>query len=376
MKEYRLGDVCVISKGKSITRATTVEGEVPVIGGGLGPTYFHNTANRKPPVITISASGANAGFVNFWDKPIWASDCTTISEKSNSPALIGYIHKHLQSIQDFINTELRRGSAQPHVYPTDIAEIVIALPSLEKQAEIVAKLDSAFNEIELLEQNILLAESKSNDLQNSLLSSVLNEKSKTFQSGKLGDLGKWITGSTPSTMKKEFWGGDVPFVTPADLNASGELGVVSRRISKLGSQQVRIVDAPSVLVVCIGATLGKVALSDKVITTNQQINTLQVDIQKTNPKYVMHLLSSSTTQKKLWGSATGTTVPILNKGNLENIAINIPSLKEQNVIVDRLDDSFIEIESLRNKIRERRNSVSALRQSLLSSSFTNVKGVA
>ena len=169
MKTYKLGDVCVLSKGKTITRATTSEGEVPVIGGGLGPTYYHNIANRQPPVITISASGANAGFVNYWDLPIWASDCTTIIEKSDSPASIDYIYKYLQSRQGFINTELRRGSAQPHVYPSDIADLEIPLPTLKKQYEIVEKLDKAFAEIELLEENLALSELKTNELLKSIL---------------------------------------------------------------------------------------------------------------------------------------------------------------------------------------------------------------
>ena len=149
MKSYKLGDVCDLSKGKTITRATANEGEIPVIGGGLGPTYYNDVANRKPPVITVSASGANAGFINYWNVPIWASDCTTIVEKPNSPASINYIHKYLQSRQEYINTELRRGSAQPHVYPSDIAELRIPLPSLEEQKEVVEKLDSIFAEIDL-----------------------------------------------------------------------------------------------------------------------------------------------------------------------------------------------------------------------------------
>jgi len=148
VKAYKLGEVCELSKGKTITRATTSAGEIPVIGGGLGPTYYHNVANRKPPVITISASGANAGFVNLWEVPIWASDCTTIVEKAGSPATLGYVYKYLQSRQEYINTKLRRGSAQPQVYLSDIAELEISLPSLDEQRQIVVKLDSVFSQIE------------------------------------------------------------------------------------------------------------------------------------------------------------------------------------------------------------------------------------
>ena len=151
MSTFKLGEICQLSKGKTITRATANEGTVPVIGGGLGPTYYHDTANIEAPVITISASGANAGFVNYWDIPIWASDCTTIIELPDRPATIGFIYKYLQSKQEFINSELRRGSAQPHVYPSDIADLVIKLPPLDQQIQLVEKLDRAFAEIAEIE---------------------------------------------------------------------------------------------------------------------------------------------------------------------------------------------------------------------------------
>lgn len=376
MKTLKLGQICKISKGKTITRSTATEGKVPVIGGGLGPSYYHDKSNIQSPVITISASGANAGFVNYWNEPIWASDCTTIIEMDDSPALLGYIYKYLQSRQEFINSELRRGSAQPHVYPSDISELEIKLPSKELQCEIVEKLDSAFLEIDLLEENLKLIDGKANELLQSLQSEALTSIESKRQPIRLGDLGKWITGSTPSTTNKEFWGSEVPFVTPADLSASGKLGTIGRQISKLGSEQVRLISAPSVLLVCIGATLGKVAWTNQTITTNQQINALQVDGKKVNTKFAMYLLSSPSMQKKLWDSSTGTTVPILNKGNLESIVVSIPSLEKQNEIVEKLDSIFIEIESLRKQFEFEQDKVSTLRQSLLSNAFIKVGAVA
>ena len=214
MNLYKLGDVCILSKGKTITKATTIEGDVPVIGGGLGPTYYNNVANRKPPVITISASGANAGFVNYWNLPIWASDCTTIVEKPNSPASIDFIYKYLQSRQEFINNDLRRGSAQPHVYPSDIADLDIPLPSLEKQKKIVEKLDSAFAEIDLLEENLGMGDEKANQLLESLLNSAFSfttdENDSTNDSGvqsiatKLVPLSEVFTLEYGKPLDKEF----------------------------------------------------------------------------------------------------------------------------------------------------------------------------
>jgi len=76
-----LSDVCEITKGTSITRNQVVEGSVPVIAGGQKPSCFHNEANRVGETITVSASGAYAGFVAYFDKPIFASDCSTIKPK-------------------------------------------------------------------------------------------------------------------------------------------------------------------------------------------------------------------------------------------------------------------------------------------------------
>jgi restriction endonuclease S subunit len=178
MTVEKLQDVCLISKGKTITKATSVDGNVPVIGGGLGPTYYHNIANQNAPVITISASGANAGFVNFWDEPIWASDCSTIIEKPGSPALIGYIYKFLQSSQEFINSKLRKGSAQPHVYSSDIGQLRIPLPSIIEQKQILEKLDIAFAEIDNLKNQISIEKERISSLRQSILSNAFSFEEK------------------------------------------------------------------------------------------------------------------------------------------------------------------------------------------------------
>ena len=68
----KLNEICDVSRGKTITRKQAVEGDVPVVAGGINSSYSHNIANRPANVITVSGSGANAGFVNFWKIPIFA----------------------------------------------------------------------------------------------------------------------------------------------------------------------------------------------------------------------------------------------------------------------------------------------------------------
>lgn len=121
-----LGKVVAIKKGKNITKLTISPGEVPVVAGGITPAYFHDTPNTKRPVITISASGANAGFVNLYHIDVWASDCSYID--SSSTAHIYYFYLWLDQHRAEV-THLQRGSAQPHVYPRDLVQLdAIAAP--------------------------------------------------------------------------------------------------------------------------------------------------------------------------------------------------------------------------------------------------------
>ena len=135
-----LKEICDIQKGTSITRADTVEGNIPVIAGGQEPAYYHNQSNRDGNIITVSASGAYAGFVSYFDVPIFASDCTTIKSSDEEKALTKYIFYVLKSRQEDLY-KLQRGAGQPHVYPNDLANIQIPLPPLPVQQELVTRLD-------------------------------------------------------------------------------------------------------------------------------------------------------------------------------------------------------------------------------------------
>ena len=84
------------------------------------PAYYHNQANASYPVITVSASGANAGFVNLYQEDIWASDCSFIDAEATP--FVYYFYLLLKHRQIEVS-RLQRGSAQPHVYPKDLMRL-------------------------------------------------------------------------------------------------------------------------------------------------------------------------------------------------------------------------------------------------------------
>src|SRR3989344_5102532 len=153
-KVEKLGDKINILRGKNITKNTIVPGKVPVVAGGMGPAYFHNKATVEGPAITVSASGANSGYINLYHEDIWASDCSYINK--NSTPFVYYYFLLLKNRQAEI-TGLQRGSAQPHVYPKDLARLLIVDPPEELVHSFEEKAESTFgmiNNFQLQNQNL------------------------------------------------------------------------------------------------------------------------------------------------------------------------------------------------------------------------------
>jgi type I restriction enzyme S subunit len=140
-----------IKRGQLITGTTKVDGNIPVISGGISAAYFNNIANRFGTTITISASGANAGFVNLWRSDIWASDCSTIGESELYEVLyIFYVLKEKQ--KELFDAQY--GGGQPHIRPKEIGEISIPWISKANQEDLVVILEGMSKEIELLETEL------------------------------------------------------------------------------------------------------------------------------------------------------------------------------------------------------------------------------
>jgi len=136
--------IAVVEKGKSITKSKTMTGDIPVIAGGQTPAYYHNEANRNGNIVTISASGAYSGFVNYFETPIFASDCNTVKSINETEYPTKLIYYCLKVLQHTLY-KLQRGQAQPHVYKDDIEKIKI--PVFDKQ-----QAKKVLEEIEQLEE--------------------------------------------------------------------------------------------------------------------------------------------------------------------------------------------------------------------------------
>ena len=149
-KYSHLVDIAKISKGKALSSKDLKIGSYPVIAGGKTSPYTHSEYTHEN-VITVSASGAYAGYVAFYPYKIWASDCSVVSNKIGSD--INFIYHLLVSMQTIIYS-LQSGGAQPHIYPKDIEGLKILIPPLVEQKKIASVLSLADQEIDTLQKKL------------------------------------------------------------------------------------------------------------------------------------------------------------------------------------------------------------------------------
>lgn len=134
-------------RGKNITAAKMVEGDIPVISAGLQPSGYHNEANVFGESLTISASGANSGYLQYHLQDIWAADCSYYQDD----AIIWFVYNTLKFLQPVI-INLQCGAAQPHVYPKNINKLCVLIPTEELIYKYNDFVKPYYDEIKILNQ--------------------------------------------------------------------------------------------------------------------------------------------------------------------------------------------------------------------------------
>lgn len=141
---YTIGNYITPRRGKNLLSKNAVQGNVPVVAGGLEPSVYHNISNTKAPVLAISASGANAGYVSLWGIPIWASDSSYIDSSMTDNVYFWYVLLKKRQKEIF---DAQTGSAQPHIYPQHIAEMPIKELETAKIQAFTATVTPVFEKI-------------------------------------------------------------------------------------------------------------------------------------------------------------------------------------------------------------------------------------
>jgi len=270
------------------------------------------------------------------------------------------------------------GSTFKAIRKTEIENFEIVIPPINEQQKIAEILSTVDKAIQKSDQIIKKTERlKQGAMQKLLSKGIRHKKFKRTSIGRIPfewnvlrikDIGKVITGTTPSTKINDYWGPGVPFITPGDIDESVYVYKTEREVTKKGSKRGRLVPKNSVMVVCIGSTIGKVALSSNYCITNQQINTIICN-ENIYPLYIYYILLL---RKNFLRNMAGIAVaPIIKKSLFEIFKIPLPSYSEQKQIADIIYtiDKKIELE------KKRKEKLIRLKKGLMNDLLTGKKRV-
>jgi type I restriction enzyme S subunit len=164
----------------------------------------------------------------------------------------------------------------------------------------------------------------------------------------IGEIGRIVTGKTPSTKRPELYGDRYPFITPSDIVDYYDSAQPTRYLSEEGyrSQQNLLLPARAICYTCI-ASIGKICITSEPSFTNQQINSIIVDGSRHDYRFIYHLLREET--KRIVALASGAATPIINKSMFSQIAILVPSLETQRQIGAFIEPYDLLIENCRKR---------------------------
>ena len=179
-------------------------------------------------------------------------------------------------------------------------------------------------------------------------------QNQPFETIRIGDLGQVITGKTPPTVRPELFGDDYPFITPTDIDRNSRLVETERFLSEEGRlfQKKLLLPKGTVCFTCIGATIGKICITNQPSFTNQQINSIVVDQAHHDELFVCYLMKHNAPRVK--AIAGGAATPIVSKSAFCEIEVTVPPLPIQHKIAGVLSayDDLIEVNTRRISILE------------------------
>lgn len=210
---------------------------------------------------------------------------------------------------------LGQGSAREYCRFGNISEIEIEFPPIEEQQKIV--------EYNTAIENRIALKQKINDNLEAQANAIFSSSAPDFTDLQpIHNFGTVITGKTPPTSVAEYYGNDIPFIKTPDMHGNVYITSSECSLSKAGadSQKNKYIPENTVVVACIGANAGEVALTSYIAQTNQQINAI---ISK-YPCFLYFSIKAHTVELRTLGEGSSTMINI-NKTSFENYEIPTPS---------------------------------------------------
>jgi len=257
---------------------------------------------------------------------------------------------------------LQSGSTRKRISRSNLARIRFVVPTLDEQQRIVADIDKQFTRLEAGLASLKRSRVRLERFRNNLLNTAFDDRWPELE---IREIGETVTGSTPPTKDAENYGDALPFIKPTDLNVGYHVEEARGRLSLKGARVARVLPRRTVLVTCIGATIGKTGLARVPCATNQQINAIIPNDHLATPEWLYWTLTSPRGQEMIKSNASATTLPIINKRRFESLKVPVPPLNRQREIVADLESKLTAIENCALIVNKSFARAERLRQSIL-----------
>lgn len=369
----QLASIAKCEMGETIIHKDLTGDGIPVFSASMDEhPWGWTSASRKRfrrGTIVIGARGS-LGHPRLPNFDEFVSTQTTIAVHP-SPAADPAFLLHALSAVDFEN----RGAKQavPMLTVKAVNEVMLRLPPLPEQrriAEVLKSVDEAIqttqaviDQTRTVKKGVLKNLLKRGVGQSDLQETQIGPIPEGWSIAPLQAYGSIVTGKTPSTNVPDYWGDGLPFITPGDLDdLIPDVVRAGRSVSESGSKTGKIVPAGSVLVTCIGSTIGKAGITQTSALTNQQINAICCQPEVSHFIYEL-VISLRDHLKNISGKQA---VPLVNKSTFASILVPVPP-KEEQIIISGIAASFSEsLAACYHQIQRLREAKSALMEDLLS----------
>lgn len=300
--------------------------------------------------------------------------CAIINKKDKKFEIKFLFYFFMSAKEKMLNESF--GGVQKNISQTYLKNLEIPLPNLMEQKAIADKLDDSFAKIENAITNLINAKENLKLYKQSVLKSAFNgdllpNTSPThWEVKKLKDIGKISSGGTPSTSNDNNFGGNIAWITPADLTGYKDkfISKGKRNLSEEGlkNSSAKILPKGTILF-SSRAPIGYVAIAQNEISTNQGFKNLTPNESAISEYVYYYLLGSKNLAEQ---SASGTTFKEISATAFSNLPIPIPPLSEQNLIVAEIDRRFAIVDKTLNLIDKSIQNAKNLKQSILKKAFS------
>ena len=395
--ECQLGDICNLDNGSKVYNVNLPLLDVKYLRGKKEAINVEKGVLLNNGDFVILVDGENSGEIfSIYEQGIMGSTFKKLifSDYIN----VDFAKFKIMSKQKMFKLH-KVGSAIPHLNKKLFKSLQLLLPPLNEQRRIVEKIESEFakideglehlehakEQIKQYRQSVLksafegkLTQQNPDDESAEILLHKINSKAKFIHNDNLpqgwivcllGEVCEVVTGSTPSTKNDNNYNSkDYPFFKPTDLNAGYYTNNSKDYVSEYAYDRARKLPKNSVLVTCIGATIGKTGIIRQAGICNQQINAILPN-NYILPELLYWYCTSEHFQNLIKQTASATTLPILNKRNFEKLHIVFMPLNEQKKIVEEIDKRSAVADEVEKVVEDNIEKAKQLKQSILKKAF-------